>query len=54
MYRVHYLNKISEKGTALWSDEYQTTESVDEADAIMVRSAAMHDMSFPENLRRVC
>lgn len=50
MYQVHYLNPISQKGTALWSQDYITSESMDSADAIMVRSAAMHDLSFSKNL----
>ncbi len=50
MYNVHYLNKISPKGTALWKEDYQTTDNVDQADAILVRSAAMHDMAFSDNL----
>ena len=50
MYKVHYINKISPKGTALWSDRYETTERPEEADAILVRSAAMHDMAFSDNL----
>ncbi len=50
MYHVHYLNKISPKGTALLKPEYQTTENVADADAILVRSAAMHDMELPEKL----
>ena len=53
MYRVHYLNPISPKGTALWTEDYQTTERVEDADAIMVRSTAMHDMAFPEHLLAV-
>ncbi len=53
MYNVHYLNKISPKGTALWTDDYQTTDHPDNADAILVRSAAMHDMELPENLMAV-
>ena len=52
MYQVHYLNNISPKGTALWSDRYQTGP-VDQADAILVRSAAMHDMPIPESLLAV-
>ena len=50
MYNIHYLNKISTKGTALWKEGYQTTDNVDQADAILVRSAAMHDMAFSDNL----
>ena len=53
MYHVHYLNKISPKGTALWTEEYTSTETVREADAVLVRSASMHDMELPENLLAV-
>ena len=53
MYNVHYLNKISEKGTALWSEDYQQTENVAEAEAILVRSAAMHDMEFSPELAAI-
>jgi len=53
MYHVHYLNPISPKGTALWSQEYTTAESADSAEAIMVRSAAMHEMTFSDNLLAV-
>ena len=53
MFKVDYLNPISKKGTALWTENYQTAESVTEADAIMVRSAQMHDMELPENLLAV-
>ena len=53
MFQVNYLNPISKKGTALWTENYQTAENVADADAIMVRSAAMHDMEFSENLLAV-
>ncbi len=53
MPKIHYLNPISPKGTALWSGSYEKTENCGEADAIMVRSAAMHDMAFGENLLAV-
>ena len=53
MYNVHYLNKISSKGTALWTDDYTVTNDLTAADAIMVRSANMHDMELPENLLAV-
>jgi len=49
MYNIHYLNKISPKGTELWTEEYQLTEAKD-ADAMLVRSANMHEMELPENL----
>ena len=53
MRKIAYLNPISEKGTALWTEDYQKTENVVEADAIMVRSAAMHDMEFSDDLLAV-
>ena len=53
MKKIAYLNPISEKGTALWTEEYQKTEAVAEAEAIMVRSAAMHDMEFSDHLLAV-
>ena len=53
MKKIAYLNPISEKGTALWTEDYEKTENVAEADAVMVRSAAMHDMEFSDNLLAV-
>ena len=53
MYNIHYLNKISPKGTELWTEDYQTTDSLENADGILVRSASMHDMALPENLLAV-
>ena len=53
MAKIHYLNPISEKGTALWTNIYQETKDVNEADAIVVRSAPMHEMSFSDNLLAV-
>ena len=53
MYNVHYLNKISAKGTALWTENYKTTENIDDAQAVLVRSAAMHDMTFSKNLAAI-
>ena len=53
MYKVHYLNKISPKGTALWTADYQETDHIGEAEGILVRSASMHDMMLPDNLLAV-
>ena len=50
MYNIHYLNKISAKGTALWTENYQQTDDLADADGILVRSANMHEMELPENL----
>jgi len=50
MYQVHYLNSISPKGTALWTEDYQKTENIADAQAVLVRSAAMHELALPESL----
>lgn len=53
MYKVHCLNNISDKGLSLLTDEYQLTDNVEEADVILVRSANMHEMEIPANLKAV-
>lgn len=53
MYRVHCLNNISEKGLALLTEDYELTDDASEADVILVRSASMHDMEIPPNLKAV-
>ena len=50
MYKVHSLNKISPQGTALFTEDYQSVDNLEAADAILVRSANMHDMHMPENM----
>ncbi len=46
MFQVHCLNKISPIGLQHLTDEYQLNNSFDAADAVLVRSAAMHDMEM--------
>ncbi len=53
MYHIHYLNKISPQGTALWTQDYALVENAQNADAILVRSASMHDMDLPRSLLAV-
>ncbi len=53
MYKVHCLNNISPVGLALLSDNYELTDNIEEADAILVRSADMHEMDIPANLKAV-
>ena len=50
MYKYHCLNPISEVGLAQLDENYVVTGNADEADAILVRSAKMHDMEFSRNL----
>ena len=53
MYHIHSLNKISPKGMALWAKDYQTVDDLEQADAVLVRSANMHEMHLPEGLLAV-
>ncbi len=53
MYKIHCLNNISEEGLALLTDEYEITDDMSEADAILVRSANMHEMELPASLKAV-
>ena len=50
MYSVLTLNKIAAIGTSRLGDNYSYGEDVANPDAILVRSASMHDMEFGDNL----
>ncbi|MBR5127475.1 MAG: phosphoglycerate dehydrogenase [Roseburia sp.] len=53
MFKYHCLNPIADVGLDLFVKYYEKTEEVNEADAILVRSAAMHDMELSDNLLAV-
>lgn len=53
MFTVYTLNKISDKGLAQLGEEYQVVDQMEESDAILVRSAKMHDMTLPESVKAV-
>ena len=44
------LNKISSVGMKVLPSSYKVTEDINEADAILVRSAAMHEMVLPKRV----
>lgn len=51
MYNIQTLNKIAACGTDIFNkDIYAIADNFENPDAIMVRSAAMHDMAFGSNL----
>jgi len=53
MYRYHCLNPISKCGLEIFDETYVQAEDVQDADAILVRSAAMHEMEFSPNLKAI-
>jgi len=50
MHKVHCMNVIAKVGTDELGDGYQIVDDIEGADAIMVRSAKLHDTTFPESL----
>lgn len=53
MIKVNCLNPIAKVGMSLLPDTFGTTGEFSEADAVLVRSAAMHEMELPEQLLAV-
>ena len=53
MYKVKTLNKISDIGLKEFTDNYSFTEEINEADAVLVRSADMKSLDFGDNLLAV-
>ena len=50
MFKINCLNKISPNGLRVLTNKYDITENINEADAILVRSAVMHEMELPESV----
>lgn len=53
MYKIKTYNKISKTGLAAFDDKYTIGDEVENADGAIVRSAALHDMEFPESLKAI-
>lgn len=51
MYQYHCLNPIAGVGLQQFSEDYVIADSMETADAVLVRSAAMHDLTFEKNLK---
>ena len=51
MYKYHCLNPIAEVGLSRMTEDYVPVSDPGAADAILVRSAVMHDMEFGPNLK---
>ncbi|MDY3251026.1 MAG: phosphoglycerate dehydrogenase [Candidatus Choladocola sp.] len=50
MIKINCLNPISDVGTKNFTDEYEMTDRFQEADGVLVRSANMHELDFPDRL----
>ena len=51
--KVKCLNPIAACGLDMLDDRYEIVENTEDAEAILVRSAGMHDMELPDNLLAV-
>ena len=53
MFKYNCLNPIASVGLDLFSNDYEKVEDLGQADAALVRSAAMHDLELPDRLLAV-
>ena len=50
MFQYHCLNPIAQKGLDIFDDNYKKADTLDDCQAVLVRSAKMHDMELPESV----
>lgn len=53
MTKINCLNPIAKIGLDLFTDNYETVDNYAEAEAVLVRSAAMHDLELPDSLMAI-
>ncbi len=51
--KYNCLNPIAEIGLNIFTEQYDKVENINDADIVLVRSAAMHDMEFSSNLKAI-
>ena len=50
MFQYHCLNPIAQKGLDIFDDNYKKADTLDDCQAVLVRSAKMHDIELPESV----
>ncbi len=53
MYKIDLLNNISEKGLAIFTQDYEYRAGISDPDGILVRSKEMKDMTLPSSLKAI-
>ncbi len=53
MYTYNCLNPIANIGLSKFDEQYKAVEKIEEAQAILVRSASMHEMEFTSELKAI-
>lgn len=51
--KIKLYNKIAKKGLDLFDDQYEYSDTIIEEDAILVRSAKLHDIELNDNLKAI-
>lgn len=51
--KYNCLNPIAAIGLDIFTEQYDKVENINDADVVLVRSAAMHDMEFSSNLKAI-
>ena len=53
MYKVKLMNKISSVGLDYFNEDYEYGETLENEDAILLRSASLHEYDFPASLKAI-
>jgi len=53
LFKIHCLNRIAQEGLDYLSDRYTIEDTIQEVDAVLVRSANMHEMGLPPTLKAI-
>lgn len=53
MFNIKTMNKISSVGLSEFNDNYKYADEIENPDAVLVRSAKLHDMEFPKSLKAI-
>ncbi|MFI3324624.1 MAG: phosphoglycerate dehydrogenase [Clostridia bacterium] len=53
MYKIKLMNEISDTGLEIFDDKYEYNKEIENEDAMLVRSASLHDYAFPSSIKAV-
>lgn len=53
MYKIKTYNKISQVGLSRFGEAYAVGDQIEDPDAILVRSASLHEVEFPDSLKAI-
>ena len=53
MYKVKLMNKISSEGLDYFNEDYEYGETLENEDAILLRSASLHEYEFTKNVKAI-